>query len=116
MRFPTLTIATAIVFLLTYAGIALGRIPGFRLDRAGIALTGAALMMTIGAITPDEAYRAVNLDTLALLLGMMIVVAHLRLSGFFRLVTSWALTHAHSPLILLATVGDRRCVLGIPGQ
>jgi len=100
----TLTIATAIVFLLTYAGIALGRIPGFRLDRAGIALTGAALMMAIGAITPDEAYRAVNLDTLALLLGMMIVVAHLRLSGFFRLVTSWALTHAHSPLILLATV------------
>jgi Na+/H+ antiporter NhaD/arsenite permease-like protein len=104
MRFPTPTIATAIVFLLTYAGIALGRIPGFRLDRAGIALTGAALMMAIGAITPEEAYRAVNLDTLALLLGMMIVVAHLRLSGFFRLVTSWALVRAHSPLILLATV------------
>ena len=60
-------------------------------------------MMAVGAIRPDEAYRAVNLDTLALLLGMMIVVAHLRLSGFFRLVTSWALAHAHSPLILLAT-------------
>jgi len=104
MNIPTLTIATAIVFFLTYAGIALGRIPGFRLDRAGIALTGAALMMAIGAIAPEEAYRAVNLDTLALLLGMMIVVAHLRLSGFFRLVTRWALVHAHSPLILLATV------------
>ena len=102
MKSPTLAIATAIVFLLTYAGIALGRVPGFRLDRAGIALTGAALMMAIGAVTPEEAYRAVNLDTLALLLGMMIVVAHLRLSGFFRLVTSWALVHAHSPLILLA--------------
>jgi Na+/H+ antiporter NhaD/arsenite permease-like protein len=104
MTSSTLTIATAIVFLLTYGSIALGRIPGLRLDRAGIALTGAALMMAIGAITPEEAYRAVNLDTLALLLGMMIVVAHLRLSGFFRLVTSWALAHAHSPLILLATV------------
>jgi Na+/H+ antiporter NhaD/arsenite permease-like protein len=104
MNFPAITIATAIIFVLTYAGISLGRIPGFRLDRAGIALTGAALMMAVGAITPDEAYRAVNLDTLALLLGMMIVVAHLRLSGFFRLVTSWALEHAHSPLILLATI------------
>ena len=104
MKSPTLTIATAIVFLLTYAGIALGRVPGFRLDRAGIALTGAALMMAIGAVTPEEAYRAVNLDTLALLLGMMIVVAHLLLSGFIRLVTSWALVHAHSPLSLLATV------------
>jgi Na+/H+ antiporter NhaD/arsenite permease-like protein len=101
--FPT-AIATAIIFILTYAGISLGRIPGLRLDRAGIALTGAALMMAVGAITPEEAYRAVNLETLALLLGMMIVVAHLRLSGFFRLVTSWALTHAHSPSILLATV------------
>ena len=104
MRFSTLTIATACVFFLTYAGIALGRIPGFRLDRAGIALTGAALMMAIGAITPEEAYGAVNLETLALLLGMMIIVAHLRLSGFFRLVTSWALAHAHSPIILLATI------------
>jgi hypothetical protein len=52
MKFPALTIATAIVFLLTYGGIALGRIPGFRLDRAGIALTGAALMMAIGALAP----------------------------------------------------------------
>src|SRR6516165_7303500 len=123
---PTLTIATAIVILLTYAGIALGRIPGFRLDRAGIALTGAALMMAIGAITPDEAYRAVNLDTLALLLGMMIVVAHLRLSGFFRLATRWALVHAHSPFILLVTtaitagafsaflVNDAVCVVMTP--
>jgi Na+/H+ antiporter NhaD/arsenite permease-like protein len=103
MTFP-ITIATGIIFVLTYAGVSLGRVPGFRLDRAGIALTGAALMMAVGAITPDEAYRAINLDTLALLLGMMIVVAHLRLSGFFRLVTRWALEHAHSPLILLATV------------
>ena len=104
MNVPAITIVTAIIFLLTYAGISLGRIPGLRLDRAGIALTGAALMMAVGAITPDEAYHAVNLDTLTLLLGMMIVVAHLRLSGFFRLVTSWALAHAHSPLILLATI------------
>jgi Na+/H+ antiporter NhaD/arsenite permease-like protein len=101
--FPT-TFATAAIFILTYAGMALGRIPGLRLDRAGIALTGAALMMTVGAITPEEAYRAIDLDTLALLLGMMIVVAHLKLSGFFRLLTGWALAHAHSPLVLLATV------------
>ena len=81
MIFPT-TIATAIIFILTYIGVSLGRIPGFRLDRAGIALTGAALVMAIGAISPEEAYQSINLDTLALLLGMMIIVAHLRLSGF----------------------------------
>jgi Na+/H+ antiporter NhaD/arsenite permease-like protein len=89
--------ATAAIFIMTYAGIALGRIPGFRLDRAGIALIGAASMMAVGAITPEEAYGAIDLDTLALLLGMMIVVAHLKLSGFFRLVAGWALARAHSP-------------------
>jgi Na+/H+ antiporter NhaD/arsenite permease-like protein len=107
---PT-TVATATIFILTYTGVALGRIPGFRLDRAGIALTGAALMMAVGAITPEEAYRAIDLETLALLLGMMIVVAHLKLSGFFRLVTGWALAHAHSPLVLLATVAVTTGVL-----
>jgi len=37
---PLTTFATATIFVLTYAGVALGRIPGLRLDRAGIALTG----------------------------------------------------------------------------
>ncbi len=98
------TLAAGAIFILTYAGVALGRIPGLRLDRAGIALTGGALMLATGAITPEEAYRAIDLDTLALLLGMMIVVAHLKLSGFFRLVAGWALARAHSPLLLLAAV------------
>src|ERR1700758_5393241 len=98
------TLAATLIFTLTYAGVALGRIPGFRLDRAGIALTGAASMLAVGAITPEEAYHAIDLDTIALLLGMMIVVAHLKLSGFFRVVTGWALAHAHSPLLLLATI------------
>src|SRR3984893_14872846 len=98
------TLATAAIFILTYAGVALGRIPGLRLDRAGFALTGAALMMAVGALAPEEAYRAVDLDTIALLLGMMIVVGHLKLSGFFRMVAGWALAHAHSQPILLAAV------------
>lgn len=102
---PTATFAlTALIFIFTYAGVALGRIPGLRLDRAGIALTGAALMIAVGAISLEDAYRAIDLNTLALLLGMMIVVAHLKLSGFFRLVSSWALTHARSPLVLLSSI------------
>jgi hypothetical protein len=60
MTYPTLTIVTAIVFFLTYAGIALGRIPGFRLDRAGIALTGAALML---AIAPSRRRKPITQST-----------------------------------------------------
>ncbi|TIV93066.1 MAG: hypothetical protein E5V77_19485, partial [Mesorhizobium sp.] len=39
------------ILVLTYAGVAVGRIPGLRLDRAGIALLGGAFMIAIGAIS-----------------------------------------------------------------
>jgi hypothetical protein len=53
-----------------------------------VALVGACLMVASGALPLAEAYKAVDLDTLTLLLGMMIVVANLRLSGFFTQASS----------------------------
>ena len=52
----------------------------------------------------EEAYRAIDLDTITLLLGMMIVIANLRLSGFFRLVSAWAVTRARHPALLLSAI------------
>lgn len=96
--------AATAVFAMTYLAMALGRIPGLKLDRAGAALAGAAGMVACGALSLEEAYRAIDLNTITLLLGMMIVVAHLRLSGFFAAVGAWAATRAHHPLVLLAAV------------
>ena len=97
--------ATIVVFVLTYAGVALGRAPGLRIDRAGMALVGASLMIGLGTLSLDEALKAVDLDAIALLLGMMIIVSQLRVSGFFELATRFALRRAHSaPLLLAATV------------
>jgi len=102
---PRLIAAFALlIFTATYIGVAIGRWPGLRLDRAGIALTGAALMLAVGALTPEQAYRAIDLDTITLLLGMMIIVAHLRLSGFFEQAGHWATTYAHTPKALLASL------------
>jgi Na+/H+ antiporter NhaD/arsenite permease-like protein len=98
------TAATAAIFLLTYIVVAVGRVPGLRLDRAGAALVGGSLMLAVGAVTLDDLGKAVDLPTLALLLGLMIVVGNLRLSGFFRLVTAWVVAHARHPLQLLAAV------------
>src|SRR5580704_709780 len=92
------------VFAVTYIVIAVGRLPGFRLDRAGAALVGASLMLALDGLDIDEVSRAIDFDTVALLLGMMIVVANLRLSGFFRLITGWVVARAHHPLQLLAAV------------
>src|SRR5690242_18817369 len=35
---------------------------------------------------------------------MMIVVANLRLSGFFTVVSTWVVEHAHRPIVLLAGI------------
>jgi Na+/H+ antiporter NhaD/arsenite permease-like protein len=79
-------------------------VPGLAIDRAGVALVGAALMVACGAMPLAEAYRAIDLDTLTLLLGMMIVVANLRLAGFFNAASAWAISRARSPLALLAAI------------
>ena len=61
-------------------------------------------MIASDVLTLDEAYRAINFDTILLLFGMMIVVANLRLSGFFSVVSEWVVEHAHHPLALLTAI------------
>lgn len=94
----------ALIFAGTYLIVALGRLPFGRLDRTGAALLGASLMVASGTLSLPEAYGAIDFDTITLLLGMMIVVAQLRLSGFFGLATEWVARHAHWPVVLLGGV------------
>ncbi len=75
-----------------------------RVDRTGAAIIGASLMVACGAVTLGEAYAAIDYETVALLFGMMIVVANLRFSGFFALTAEWVVEHAHRPLTLLCGV------------
>ena len=100
-------VAAGVIFVGSYLALAIGRVPGLSIDRAGIALVGAGLMVASGALPLEDAYKAVDLDTITLLLGMMIVVANLRLSGFFALATAWVVARASGPC---AARGDRRDV------
>jgi Na+/H+ antiporter NhaD/arsenite permease-like protein len=84
--------------------VALGRLPGFRVDRTGAAIIGGTLMIACNVLTVQEAYAAIDYDSIILLFGMMIVVANLRLSGFFTLVSERVLEHAHRPLVLLSAI------------
>ncbi len=93
-----------LIFAATYLVLAIGRLPGFRVDRTGAAIIGASLMLAANVLTMKEAYAAIDYDTIMLLFGMMIVVANLRLSGFFALVSAWVVEHAHRPLLLLAGI------------
>ena len=97
-------LAAVLIFAGTYLVLAVGRIPFLRVDRTGAAIVGASLMLAFNVLTVEEAYAAINYDTIMLLFGMMIVVANLRLSGFFAVVSAWVVDHAHAPLVLLSGI------------
>src|ERR1700679_2373665 len=61
-------------------------------------------MLAANALTLQQAYAAIDYNTIILLFGMMIVVANLRLSGFFAVVSRWGVEHAHRPIVLLASI------------
>ena len=113
----TRKVAALAIFVASYLALAIGKIPGLSIDRAGVALVGAGLMVASGALSLEDAYRAIDLDTITLLLGMMIVVANLRLSGFFAIATTWVVEHAKATDDT-AVRGHRhvRHLLGLPGQ
>ncbi|HEX2440282.1 MAG TPA: SLC13 family permease [Methylomirabilota bacterium] len=92
------------VFAASYLGLGLGRLPGLRVDRTGVAIIGASVMVVAGLLPWDDAVRSVDAHTLVLLFGMMIVAGYLRLSGFFGLVTLWAMRQARGPRSLLAAI------------
>lgn len=93
-----------LVVVATLAGVAIGRYPWLRMNRASIALVGATLLVALGVLGLDEAFAVVDLHTLALLLGMMVLNSNLRLAGFFSLVAREVAARSRSPRQMLAWV------------
>lgn len=96
--------ASLLIFLFTYTFIAFRNVPGFPLDMPAGTLVGAVLMVATGVLSLQEAYIAVDWDTLLLLLGMMLVVAYLAMAGFFSWIASVLVRVAPSPFRLLVWV------------
>src|SRR5260370_2962434 len=74
-----------LVLILTYIGMAAGRIAWLRVDRTGIALLAVIALLASGGMTLDDFGSAVDLPTLALLFAMMIISAQFAESGFIDL-------------------------------
>jgi Na+/H+ antiporter NhaD/arsenite permease-like protein len=91
------------IFAITYVGLALGKLPVVRVDRCGVALIGAVAMVVSGTLSQSAAVNSVDFHTLALLLGMMIIVANLRLAGVFGWLAERIFGRAHTGFALLAT-------------
>lgn len=91
-----------ILFVLTYVGMAMGRVPGLRIDRSGIAMVAAVLLVATEAIPNGEVGDAVHFPTLLLLGGLMILSARVGATGVYDAVAVWISRQAGQPLRLLA--------------
>jgi len=96
--------STVLIFIATYLGVALGRIPGLMLDRTGTALLGAIAMIVGGAVSFPQAVQAVDLPTVVLLYALMVVSAQLRLGGFYTRTAFWITSVLVHPRFFLMAV------------
>jgi Na+/H+ antiporter NhaD/arsenite permease-like protein len=98
-----------VIFGITYFWIALGHVPGLKLNRPGIALLGAIAMMMFGGVKTADAVSYVNWPTIALLFGFFVISAQLRLSGFYDKVAAGIAARLGHParflLVLMLTTG-----------
>ncbi|HET6365359.1 MAG TPA: SLC13 family permease, partial [Nitrospirota bacterium] len=94
-------ITALIIFIITYIFIGLRQIPRVHIDRPAGALVGAVLMIAFGVLTLDQAFAAIDMHTLLLLLGMMIITVYLKAAGFFELMADKILSLSKTPLQLL---------------
>ena len=93
-----------LIFVLTYLGMAAGRLPWLQVDRTGIALLGAiALLATPDAVTLDQLGATIDTSTLVLLFALMIISAQFVASGFYDLCAEWITSRRGGPAWLLAT-------------
>ena len=97
-----MTILTELVIIAAILGIAIGRYPVLRMNRATIALVGAVAVVAVNGANIEKAFEALDLHTLALLFSMMIISVNLRLSGFFGLAGRYITRCARTPSQLLA--------------
>jgi Na+/H+ antiporter NhaD/arsenite permease-like protein len=92
------------IFGATYLTLGLQRTPRLHIDRPSGALLGAVAMVAFGVLTLEQAYAAIDLDTILFLLGMMILIAYLDISGFFEVLERWVIGQARSTRMLLGLV------------
>jgi Na+/H+ antiporter NhaD/arsenite permease-like protein len=101
-----LTGLVLVVFAAVYLGMAIGRWPGLKVDRTGIALLGAIVLYAGGAADGAAVLAAIDFPTLVVLFGLMILSAQFAVCGFYDWCSARIATARMPPAALLAiTVG-----------
>jgi len=118
-------IAGIVIFIASYVVFAFGKFPGMKIDRPGMAIIGAVLMVAVRIVNAQDALGAVDFATIVLLFSMMLIVANLHLVGFFDVVAEFVVTRMGArhllPAVIISTgvlsaffVNDIICLVMVP--
>ena len=99
-------VAPLVVFCVTYLVIASRQLAVLKLDRPAGALTGAVAMVAVGGLSAAQAYAAIDLGVITLLLGVLLIAAYLEEARFFRLCAWLVVTRARSARLEASTATD----------
>jgi di/tricarboxylate transporter len=102
-------ITIVVVFVLVYLGMVLGGRPFLQLDRTGVALVGAIVLIGTNAMSLQDAANAVHLPTLILLFSFMVLAAQMRLAGFYDWITRELAGLGLGPAMLLGLLMAECC-------
>jgi Na+/H+ antiporter NhaD/arsenite permease-like protein len=100
MRYATLLVVAA--FLAVYVGMALGRWPGLKIDRNGIAVLGAIVLYSTGLVSNAMVLQAIDFPTLIVLFGLMVLSAQFAAYGFYDWCSARIAATPASPVAILA--------------
>jgi Na+/H+ antiporter NhaD/arsenite permease-like protein len=103
-RLRTLPSIRLAILLVTYLLIAAQGLPRLRLTRPAASLLGAVAMVSIGGLSLEDAYAAIDMNVIVFLLGVLLLTAYLELGGFFEWIAVRIVRYAHAPASLLAVV------------
>jgi Na+/H+ antiporter NhaD/arsenite permease-like protein len=118
-------IAGIVIFIASYVVFAAGKFPGMKIDRPGMAIIGAVLMVAFRIVNARDALGSVDFATIVLLFSMMLIVANLHLVGFFDVVAEFVVTRMGArhllPAVIVSTgvlsaffVNDIICLVMVP--
>ena len=97
-------IAGIVIFIASYVVFAFGKFPGMKIDRPGMAIIGAVLMVAFRIVNAGDALRSVDFATIVLLFSMMLLVGYLHLAGFFDWVSEHVIASLHPRYLLPALI------------
>jgi Na+/H+ antiporter NhaD/arsenite permease-like protein len=93
-----------VVFILVYLGMIFGRLPRLALDRTGIVVLGAIALLASGHASLEGGRSGIDVSTILLLFGFMVISAQFRLGGFYSEVSRRIAGLSGSPAALLGAV------------